>query len=98
HAQVVGVFEDERQASVAAQPRSELEVCIPQITPDTGFYKGEESVAMELAVRTEESPSAILPELREAMRMASPDLEASKFTTMDQIVEDSYGGQKLAAE
>jgi predicted permease len=98
HAEVVGVFDDERQVSVAAPPRPEIEVCIPQITPDTGFYKGAEGVAMEIAVRTEQSPSVILPELREAMRNASPDLEASKFTTMDQIVEDSYGGQKLAAE
>jgi len=98
HAEVVGVFDDERQVSVAAPPRPEIEVCIPQITPDTGFYKGAEGVAMEIAVRTEQSPSVILPELREAMRKASPDLEASKFTTMDQIVEDSYGGQKLAAE
>ena len=97
-AEVVGVFEDERQVSAAAPARPEIEVCIPQITPDTGFYKGAEGVAMDMAVRTEQSPSIILPELREAMRQASPDLEGSKFTTMDQIVEDSYGGQKLAAE
>jgi ABC-type antimicrobial peptide transport system permease subunit len=98
HAEVIGVFDDERQVSVAAQPRPEIEVCIPQITPDTGFYKGAEGVAMDLAVRTEQSPSAILPELREAMRKASPDLADSKFTTMDQIVEDSFGSQRLAAD
>ncbi len=97
-AEVVGVFEDERQVSAAAPPRPELEVCIPQITPQTGFYSGAEGVAMDLAVRTELSPSAIMPELREAMRKASPDLAESKFTTMDQIVEDSFGNQQLAAE
>lgn len=98
HAEVVGVFDDERQVSVAKQSRPEIEVCIPQITPDTGFYKGAEGVAMDMAVRTGEGPSVILPELREAMRKASPDLADSKFTTMDEIVEDSFGSQRLAAE
>ena len=98
HAQVVGVFEDERQVSAAAPPRPEVEVCIPQITPETGFYTGAEGVAMDLAVRTEQSPSTILPELREVMRKASPDLADSKFTTMDQIVEDTFGSQRLAAD
>jgi len=55
-------------------------------------------VAMDLAVRTEQSPSTILPELREVMRKASPDLADSKFTTMDQIVEDTFGSQRLAAD
>ena len=98
HAQVVGVFEDERQVSAAALPRPEVEVCIPQITPETGFYTGAEGVAMDLAVRTDRSPSTIVPELREVMRKASPDLADSKFTTMDQIVEDTFGSQRLAAD
>jgi predicted permease len=96
--QVVGVFEDERQVSVTAPPRPEVEVCIPQITPETGFYKGAEGVAMDLAVRTGQSPAVMLPELREILRKASPDLAESTFTTMDQIVEDSYGSQRLAVE
>jgi ABC-type antimicrobial peptide transport system permease subunit len=35
--------------------------------------------------------------LREALRTASPDLSASTFSTMDQVVEDSFGSQNLAA-
>jgi ABC-type antimicrobial peptide transport system permease subunit len=31
------------------------------------------------------------------MRNASPELATSNFTTMDQLVEDSYGSQRLAA-
>jgi len=95
---VVGVFADERQVSVAAPARSEIEVCIPQITPGTGFYRGAEGTAMDLAVRTEMKPETILPELKKVLQQASPDLAESRFTTMDQIVEDSYGSQKLAAE
>ena len=34
---VVGVFDDERQVSVAQSSRPEIEVSIPQIRPDTGL-------------------------------------------------------------
>ena len=95
-AMVVGVLDDERQVSVAEQSKPEVEVCLPQITPDTMFYKGAEGMAMDLAVRTERSPSSIMPELRQLLRNASPELANSNFTTMDQIVEDSYGSQQLA--
>lgn len=40
----------------------------------------------------------MIPELRDIMRTASPDLTSSTFSTMDQIVEDSFGSQNLAAE
>jgi predicted permease len=95
---VVGVFDDERQVSVAEAARPEIEVCIPQITPNSFLYKAAEGVAMDLAVRTEQQSSAVIPELRNVMSMASPDLAASNFTTMDQVVEDSFGSQQLAAD
>jgi predicted permease len=95
---VVGVLDDERQVSIAQQSQPEIEVCIPQITPDSGFYKSAEGLAMDLAIRTEQNPSAMIPELRELMRSASPELADSTFTTMDQVVEDSYGNQQLAAK
>jgi predicted permease len=94
---VVGVLDDERQVSIAEQSQPEIEVCIPQITPDTGFYESAEGLAMDLAVRTERSPSSVVPELRRLMQDASPELATSNFTTMDQVVEDSYGSQQLAA-
>jgi len=94
---VVGVLDDERQVSIAEQSQPEIEVCIPQITPDSGFYKSAEGLAMDLAVRTERSPSSVVPELRRLMQDASPELATSNFTTMDQVVEDSYGSQQLAA-
>jgi putative ABC transport system permease protein len=94
---VVGVLDDERQVSIAEQSQPEIEVCIPQITPDSGFYKSAEGLAMDLAVRTERSPSSVVPGLRRLMQDASPELATSNFTTMDQVVEDSYGSQQLAA-
>lgn len=94
---VVGVLDDERQVSVAEPSYPEIEVCLPQITPGSGFY-GPAGMAMDIAVRTERNPASVTPELRGLMRDASPELANSTFTTMDQVVEDSYGSQQLAAK
>jgi predicted permease len=96
-AEIVGVLDDERQASVSRESQPEIEVCIPQITPDSGFYKAAEGLVMDLAVRTDRSLSSMVPELREVLRRASPELAGSAFTTMDQVVEDTYGDQRIAA-
>jgi predicted permease len=95
---VVGVLDDERQVSVAEPSQPEIEVCIPQITPESMFYKAAEGMAMDVAVRTSSEPSQLIPELRNVLRASSPDLAASNFVTMDQVVEESFGSQKLAAE
>jgi predicted permease len=93
---VVGVLDDERQVTVAKPSQPEIEVCLPQITPDSGFY-GPAGMAMDLAVWTERDPAAMTSDLRRLMREASPELANSTFITMDQVVEDSYGSQQLAA-
>ena len=93
---IVGVLGDERQVTVAKPSQPEIQVCLPQVTPDNMFY-GPAGMAMDLAVRTERDPAAMTPELRRLMREASPELANSTFTTMTQVVEDSYGSQQLAA-
>jgi predicted permease len=97
HTVIIGVIDDERQVSIVKESQPEIEICIPQITPETLAYQSVEGLSMDLAVRTDRSPSSIIPELRELMRQASPELSDSTFTTMDQVVEDSYGSQQLAA-
>ena len=52
---------------------------------------------MNLAVRTARSPGSFVPELREVLRSASPELAGTTFTTMDQVVVDSYGDQRITA-
>jgi ABC-type antimicrobial peptide transport system permease subunit len=94
-ATVIGVLDDERQLSLAQQSQPEIEVCLPQITPDSGLYHATEGVAMDLAVRTTRAPASIIPDLRQLLRSASPELANSTITTMNQIVEDSYGSQQL---
>jgi predicted permease len=94
---VVGVLEDERQVSVAEPSQPEMEVSMRQLIPDSMFYKAAEGRAMDLAVRTERDPAQMTPELRKILGAASPDLAESDFHTMDQVVEDSFGSQMLAA-
>src|ERR1035437_10328618 len=68
---VIGVPDDERQVSVAEQSKPEMEICLAQLSPSRPFYQGGEGTAMDLAVRTNRSPSSVIPELRELMRNAS---------------------------
>ncbi len=93
---VVGVLDDARQSSIA-QPQPEVEICIPQMTPDSLSYLAVEGRAMDLALRTQRPLAASIPELRSVLRQASPELAGATFTTMDQVVQDSYGSQTLAA-
>jgi predicted permease len=94
--EVVGVLEDARQSSIT-QPEPEVDICIPQITPDSIAYHNLEGMAMDLALRTQRPPASITPELRSVLRQASPEFANVTFTNMDQIVTDSYGSQRLAA-
>lgn len=93
---IVGVEDPIRQSSIEKPSQPELEVCLCQITPESGVYQPM-TVAMDLAVRTDRPTSEMVPELRAILRQASPELENATITTMDQIVEDSYGSQRLAA-
>jgi hypothetical protein len=95
-AHIIGVLDDERQKSIAEPSQPEVEVCIPQIVPGSGFY-APTTIAMDLALRTTRPPAAIIPDLRAVLRQASPELANATITTMDQVVEDSYGSQRLAA-
>lgn len=95
---VIGVLDDERQSSVSDPAVPEVEIAIPQITPASGFYQPIAGIAMDLAVRTDRPTAEVIPEIRAILRQGSPELQNATITTMDQIVEDSYGSQRLAAD
>ena len=93
---VIGVLDDERQSTIEEPSQPEVEFSLAQLTPDSGFYQPS-TIAMDLAVRTDRAPDAMIPEIRDLLRQASPELATATFTTMDQVVEDSFGSQRLAA-
>jgi len=95
-AHIIGVLDDERQSSVAQPSQPEVEICLCQITPGSNIYQPS-TIAMDLVVRTDRPTAQMIPELRDLLRQASPELANSTFSTMNQIVEDSFGSQRLAA-
>jgi predicted permease len=93
---VVGVMDSERQKSISMSSQPEVDVCLCQITPGTSVY-GPSTIGMDLAVRTDQPMREMIPEVRAILKEAAPELGGANITTMDQIVEDSYGSQRLAA-
>jgi predicted permease len=95
--QIVGILDDERQSNVADAAQPEIEVAIPQLTPDSAFYAAMDGTTMDVVVRTGHPISEMVPEMRRVLRQASPEFQDAPITTMDEIVADSYGSQRLAA-
>jgi predicted permease len=94
---IVGILDDERQKSVTEPSQPEINVCLCQIAPSSLFYRIAEGIGMDLVMRTEQPTAELIPELREILRQATPEFSNATVSTMDQIVEDSYGSQRLAA-
>ncbi|HEV2132834.1 MAG TPA: ABC transporter permease [Terracidiphilus sp.] len=97
-ATIVGVIDDIHQDSVTRAIRPELYLCVSQIVRSSPLYQPIVSKYMELAVRTELPPDAMIAELRRAIVQANPHLAIGEFSTMQEAVEDSFGAQKLADE
>jgi predicted permease len=96
-AHIIGVIDDERQSSILEPSKPEVEVCIPQITPNSSFYRVAEGLAMNLVIRTRAQPALVIPELRKVFRSITPELTGSSFMTMEQVVDDSYGDRTMAS-
>ena len=96
-ATIVGVMDDVHQDAVAAASKPELYVCITQVARENPLYRALLNRYMELAVRTEVRPDAMVGELRREIAEANPHLAIGDFSTMEAAVEDSIGAQKLAA-
>jgi ABC-type antimicrobial peptide transport system permease subunit len=93
---IVGIVDDERQAKIGEPSQPEIEFCLLQLSPGSILYHPA-TEAMDLAVRTERAPENMIPELRSVLRQANPEFALSTFDTMNQVVEDSFGSQRLAA-
>jgi predicted permease len=96
-ATIVGVLEDVRQDRVSAPSSAELYISMAQLSPGDALYLPMTGHSMQLAVRTQSNPGAIIPELSRAIHEQNPHLVLGNVTTMDQSVEDSMGSQRLAA-
>jgi ABC-type antimicrobial peptide transport system permease subunit len=94
---VIGVMNDLPQRSLADKRGPQVFICLPQLVPGDNLYGMVASIHMQLAVRTREEPQVVIPEIRRILGQLAPQLRTSKIETMNQVVEDSMGDQKLAA-
>ncbi|HEX4021847.1 MAG TPA: ABC transporter permease [Acidobacteriaceae bacterium] len=95
---IVGVLEDVHQDGVESPSQPEIYLGMAQLPPGKSLSRVLIGQVMELAVRTQTAPDAMIPELRRVIHQANPNLVAGDFTTMKQAVEDSIGSQRLAAQ
>ena len=96
-ATIVGVMDDIHQDAVSEASKPEFYVCIPQVSQNNPLYRPLLSRNMELAVRTEVRPDAMIDELRRRIAETNPHLAIGGFSTMETAVDDSINAQKLAA-
>jgi predicted permease len=83
---VVGVVEDFRETALASPPGAEIFVDIDNLgTRDALFGSSSPS----FAVRTEGSPMALIPAIRDAVRAVNPHTSPDRIATMDDIVSHS---------
>jgi predicted permease len=94
---VVGIMDDLPAYSLDNQHEPQVYLCMNQLQPTDTFYDVVANTHVRLAVRTRENPAAVIPEIRGILAQLLPELHGSKIETMDQVVEDSLGDQKLAA-
>jgi predicted permease len=96
-ATIVGITGDVRQRSAGEAALPEINLDLLQLTPKDDLYAILSSFMMNIAVRThlpaEESEKAI----RAAVHGLQPEIGIDDLEPMRQTVDDSMGGQTLAA-
>lgn len=84
---IVGVVGDVRHSSLTEDPQSEVHVPMSQTTPQM----------MMLAARTVMRPEDLTTAIREAIRTIDPAQPVFHVKTLDTLLEDSLGPQRISA-
>lgn len=94
---IVGVVSDVRQNSAGELPQPEMDINLKQLQPSDPFYPILATFHMDLAVRARMAPNLIENTIRRDVHDLSPATAVEDLEPMQQIVDDSLGGQTLAA-
>ena len=84
---IVGIVGDERQGSIAEDPRPEF------LAP----YKQERDGGLTLVVRTRSNPAALAPAIRRIVAELDPKLAIAKMQTMETVRAESTGRERFLA-
>jgi len=94
---IVGTIADVHQESVRAASAPEIYFDLEQLVPGQDMYAILAGFHMDIVVRTQVAPEAAFRAVRNAVHELNPNLAFADQTTMQQVVDDSLGGQTLAA-
>jgi predicted permease len=94
---IVGVVDDVRQRSAGEASLPEININMRQLTPQDAFYPIASAFLMNVAVRTNLPAAEAERAIRTAVHGLQPDIGIDSLEPMKQVVDDSMGGQTLAA-
>lgn len=96
-ATIVGTIADVHQDSVRAASAPEIYFDLEQLVPGQDMYSILAGFHMDIVVRTHLAPEVAFRAVRDAVHELNPNLAFEDQTTMQQVVDNSLGGQTLAA-
>lgn len=96
-ATIVGTIADVHQDSVRAASTPEIYFDLEQLVPGQDMYSILAGFHMDIVVRTHLAPEVAFRAVRDAVHELNPNLAFADQTTMQQVVDNSLGGQTLAA-
>ncbi|MGC2160788.1 MAG: ABC transporter permease [Silvibacterium sp.] len=94
---IVGVTDDVRQQSAGQASLPELDLDLMQLTPKDDLYPVLSSFLMNVAVRTHLPAAEAEGAIRRSVHALQPEIGIDDLEPMRQTVDDSMGGQTLAA-
>jgi putative ABC transport system permease protein len=83
---VIGIVEDVRETGLADPPGSAIFANLEQAGADSRLF---EHSSPYFAVRTDGSPTALVPAIREIVRQLDPQTAPDRIATMEQILSNS---------
>ncbi|MGA7884789.1 MAG: ABC transporter permease [Acidobacteriaceae bacterium] len=94
---IVGVVSDVRQDSAAQPAMPEMDINLEQLRPIDPFYPMLVTFHMDLAVRARLAPNLIEDTIRRDIHDLAPETAVEDLEPMEQVVDDTMGGQTMAA-
>jgi putative ABC transport system permease protein len=83
---IIGIVEDVRETGLADPPGSAIFANLERTGPDSTLF---EHSSPYFAVRTDGSPTALVPAIREIVRQLDPQTAPDRIATMEQILSNS---------
>lgn len=95
-AEIVGILSNERQNSLAESSHPEIDICLAQISPESGLYAVSEGKGMDLVLRTGRSVGELTSKLHSILAKANPEFANAPISSMNQVVSNSYANEQFA--